>query len=170
MRLFVAIEFDEFKEDFESIQKKILPLGKFNLPKHFHLTLKFMGACDESKLDEIRARLKEVTFEPFEVNLLGLGAFPSPDSVKVVWAGVDSHERIVDIQQQIEKKMGSFFPPERMFHPHITLARVKQIKNHKLFFEIIKKIRFDHKKQIKGFKLYKSVLTPDGPVYSPIDL
>ena len=54
---------------------------------------------------------------------------------------------------------------------HLTIARVKKIKNRKSFLEGLKKIKIPPRLNfsVKSFKLKKSELKPEGPVYETIE-
>ncbi len=65
--------------------------------------------------------------------------------------------------------MKELFPKDKRFHSHATLARVKFIENKEKFKENIKKIRLEKKEfGVDCFKLIKSVLTGEGPVYEVV--
>ena len=59
-------------------------------------------------------------------------------------------------------------PEERGFSPHITLARVRTGKNReKLMHEIMGRVDEDFgNMKVKHIRLKKSVLTPNGPIYT----
>ncbi len=68
------------------------------------------------------------------------------------------------------------FPPEkRPFKPHLTLARIKYLKNKKAFYQAVEKYRntFMQTAEINELVFYRSILKPHGPEYkfiSKIDL
>ncbi|MFC1768465.1 RNA 2',3'-cyclic phosphodiesterase [Nanoarchaeota archaeon] len=166
MRLFIALHFDEsIKEVQDQIQKEN---AGFTFPKDFHLTLKFLGETD--KVDEIKKKLSEIEIDPFEVELSEIGVFPSPQSVRVVWVGVKDGSKILELQKKIEDSLLDFFPRDERFHPHVTLARVKFVKDKAKLKENLGNVKVGERKfKITDFYLYESKLTPDGPVYSVID-
>jgi len=170
MRLFIALEFEELSDYFKELQEKI-PKAKSTFPKKFHLTLKFLGEVDEKKVEEIKERLSKIDFDSFKVKLGGTGVFPNEKFVRVVWAGVEDGEKITELQQKIEKSLEGLFKKDTRFHPHITLARIKFIENDKKeeFIQGVKAIQVEPKEtEIKNFKLVKSTLTPEGPVYEDL--
>ena len=66
-------------------------------------------------------------------------------------------------------KHGRFRKNDFSFESHITLARVKFIKNKEEFVEQIKKLKVDSiEMDIDSFSLKKSVLTEKGPIYEDI--
>lgn len=171
MRTFIAIDTPkELKDFFLDLQKKINIEVKINFTKEFHLTLKFLGEIDEEKLEEVKLVLKKVKFESFKVNTSNLGVFPTESYIRVVWIGLES-EKINELQKQIDEKLSNLFPKDNRFHPHITLGRVKFVKDKEKFIENLKSIKVDEKEfEVKDFKLKKSTLTPKGPIYEDLEI
>ena len=77
MRVFIAIRFSQaFKEPIFEAQNALRDngvRGNFTLPENLHLTLAFIGETD--RVDDIKAAVKEVVFEPFEIKTGRLGCF-----------------------------------------------------------------------------------------------
>lgn len=171
MRTFIAIETPEqINELFKEIQKKFEGLGKINFTKEpYHLTLKFLGEITEDQASKIKTLLKEINFKPFELELTGLGVFPNENYIKVIWCGTKGDE-VNGLQQQIDSKLEGMFAKDAIFHAHITLGRVKFVKNKEKIKEVLKtKIRA-LKFEVKEYKLIKSELTPEGSQYEDIEV
>jgi 2'-5' RNA ligase len=165
MRLFIALNFNELKDYFSELQKPIPKVDtKLTFPKDFHLTLKFLGEVEDSKVDEIKTLLAAVKFKPFEAKITSIGFF-TEQFIRTVWIKAEAKE-IIDLQKQVDEKLISLFKKETQFEPHITLARTKFIKDKNVFIEQIRKIKTAEKTvKIKDFELVKSTLMPGGPVY-----
>lgn len=172
MRLFVAFDVSEdaekeLKRQQNALKKTDPGLG---FTKEFHLTLKFLGEVDESRIGELKSRLSRIKFEAFTANLSDAGVFPSENYIRVAWVGLEPKEKIIALQQQIEGILEGMFPKEERFHPHLTLARVKFIKDKKALLESMKKMKVDKVAfEVGSFKLMKSTLTPEGPVYEVLE-
>ena len=171
MRLFIALDFDD-PEYFSNIQKQIPPdTAKLTLPKTFHLTLKFLGEVPDDKVDELKDRLRQVKFEAISASTDKIGVFPTESYTRVVWVGLKDGDKIIEIQQRVEKALEGMFPKDNRFHPHITLARVKFVKDKVNFIKKLREIKVEPKEfSINGFKLVKSTLTPEGPVYEDLEV
>lgn len=170
MRLFIAFDTDDdAKKELSSIQKE-LKYAKLNLVKEFHLTLKFLGEVDEKKATEIKQRLKKVSFDEFDAQLSGIGVFPSEDYINVVWVGLEPKDKINELQKRIEDSLEGLFPKDTRFHSHITLARVKFIEDKKQFKDCLNNIKIEKITfSVERFRLMKSTLTPEGPVYEVLE-
>lgn len=167
MRLFIAFEVSEEARNYLSYLQTHLPKdATLNLAKDFHLTLKFLGDVDADKVDKIKAALTNVDFTKFTAKTSRLGVFPDENLIRVVWAGLEPKETIVGLQQEIENNLSDLFPKDTRFHPHLTLARVKSVKDKKAFIRQLNKIPTKEIEfSVNSFKLIKSNLAPGGSVY-----
>ena len=100
------------------------------MPAHrLHLTLKFIGAADESAVGPLAAACDEVADQhrPFEMLLGGVGAFANFRRPRVVWLGVESEPRLELLHHDVElaASRAGYEVDGRAFRPHVTLARVR---------------------------------------------
>jgi len=170
MRLFIAVDFKELREFFENLQKQIPnEIAKFKLTNSYHLTLKFFGEVEDNKVDLIKENLKKIKIGLSSVTLDKIGFFPSEDYINVVWVGFRDNKGIINLQQQVDSSLKESFKKDNGFYPHITLARVKFVKDKEKFVETLKNIKVEEKTfEIKNIKLIKSTLKPEGPVYEDL--
>jgi len=171
LRTFIAIDIPmELREKiysaFDNERQRIKGV-KWVEKENLHITLKFLGEIEEEKVKEIGKILDEVSnkFKSFEVSLGELGGFPQLKNPRVLWIGVSPSEKIEEIFNFIEERVEriGIEKEERKFHPHITVARIKERKG----------ISFENKKFNDKFKanrivLFKSDLRPEGPIYTQI--
>ena len=171
MRLFIAIDFNELKDYFAELQKLLPKNAKLSLVKSFHITIKFLGEVQPDKADKIIEILKNIKFQQFAVFLDSVGIFPTENYIRVVWMGIKPEENVLELQRNVDESLKSMFNKEKDFKAHITLARVKYPEDKKLFLEELKKIKIENKKiEIKDFRLIKSTLTPEGPIYEDLEI
>jgi len=169
MRLFIAINLSkEVKDYLFDLQKEFRKFGKFNFvaKKNLHLTLKFFG--ETNKLDLIKEKLNKINSKSFEVSLSSIGIFPDEDSIRVLWVDLNPKDKILELAKTIDQELIEF-PNDYSFSYHITLARVKLIKNKK---EFINKLRIKTKSikfKVNSFELMKSELSKDGPKYTSLE-
>jgi 2'-5' RNA ligase len=171
MRTFIAIDTSkEVVEELKSIQKKLCD-GVFKKTQEYHITLKFLGEKNDSEIKDIIQKLSEIRFKSFELTLDKIGFFPNPNFIRVVWVGTKEQE-IYELQKKIDSKLLELkIPAEEEFKSHITIARVKQITDKKKFSEELKSIKpRGISFKVNEFKLKKSVLTPEGPIYSDLQV
>ncbi len=168
MRLFIAIEIPaEIKLKIRAYAKKFEGVldARFVSAKNLHITAKFIGETKDS--DKIKAKCSEIKSEKFRVELARIGAFPSKDNIRVLWVGVsDGAKEIENLNQQLCEKLD--MKECRQFNSHITLARVKNVRDKKKLAELFTDEEFGEF-EVSAFKLMKSTLTPNGPVYEVIE-
>jgi 2'-5' RNA ligase len=169
MRLFIAFDIiSEFYGLFHEIQKRLPVKGSF--PKGFNLTLKFIGDVDESKVPELIERLNNISFDKFDVNFSGIGFSPNENSPRIIWFALESKDVLTKLVRDIEEATKGFgIAQDKTFIPHVTIARVKNIIDRKEFNKIVDGISVPTEPfTLSKFKLIKSTLTKDGPVYDVI--
>jgi 2'-5' RNA ligase len=172
MRLFIAFEIPEdINKILFTAQDKIVFDGKATKPKTFHLTLKFLGEVDKEKADKLIDELSKIKFSPLDVSLSEVGAFPNKNNPRVVWVGLEPHDHINNIQQQVDKACQDLgFDPDNRFHPHLTLARIKFIKDKKQIKDCLDNLQVPKASfTVDSFKLIRSTLTPQGAEYDVLE-
>jgi len=144
-------------------------------PGAIHLTLKFFGNIEESRIDPILKSIEAPIRNtlPFSVKVRGVGAFPHLKNPRVIWIGlVDEKETLTSLQKQIEtylEKIG-FQPEDRPFRPHLTLGRMKSSRGKEELAGRMERYREEAfgDFEVERVVLFKSDLKPSGPIYTPI--
>lgn len=177
MRCFIALEFPpEIKSSiYRSLKREIKdkPELKWVSEENLHITLKFLGEVPDKKVPAIGEQLEKIFKGDRRVKIkLGeLQAFLDRGEVRVLWIGIaEGEDKIKKYANELEKslsKMG-FKKEKREFVPHLTIARAR--KNSRKKF---KPEDFNIKLNIPDFfvdeiVLFKSTLTPSGPIYEKI--
>lgn len=168
MRCFISINIPrEVAQDIRKIQERLPEFqGKKTVLENLHLTLKFLGEIDEGKVEELKKKLKEIKFEKFESVIDLIGVF-SEKFIRIIWLHLTNCD---NLQKIVDEKSKDLFEPERRFMGHLTIARVKNIKDKKKFLEGLKKVKIPTIKfNVDNFYLMKSKLTSDGPKYEIVE-
>lgn len=98
MRTFVAIEIPEnikeIIEQFENRLKSERAKITWVKPDKVHITLKFLGEVEESKISEIYNTLKICVSEQkvFDIEVAGSGVFPNFTRPRVLWVGLKKRD------------------------------------------------------------------------------
>lgn len=179
LRLFIAIDIDEEAINNIKILQNDLRKFKANLkwtePETWHITLKFLGETKKDLISEIEKKCKIIglKYTPFYLSFKGLSAFPNLRMPRVVFIDCDGGDMLKKIVNDIEIELETlgFEKEKREFHPHLTLARIKDLNGFlKTGKELLKhisslqKLNFE-RNHIKEFHLYESVLSSKGPKY-----
>lgn len=167
MRLFIAIQLPkEVKEHLTKLQKRFTNTGKIIFTKEQHLTLKFLGEVSPAKTKHTGQKLSTINFQQFSLTLSGIGFFPDEQNARVLWAGLQLNEDIIDLQQKLDKALEKDVEKEKNFVPHLTIGRIKTITNKTQFHKIAQGTTVEPLKiQVKEFCLIESKLTAKGSVY-----
>ncbi|CAD6492523.1 MAG: RNA 2',3'-cyclic phosphodiesterase [Candidatus Argoarchaeum ethanivorans] len=173
MRAFIAVDFPaSFAESIEDVESNFdFPGIKLVRPELVHITMKFLGEVDESGVSRICTALSQVSFSPFEAELLGVGVFPKPDRIKVIWLGVKGN--FDALQREVDKVLSGFgFASSNDFTAHATIARVKRIDSKKER-QLKEKVSSLADITLGSFtvdslRVKKSTLTAKGPIYETV--
>ncbi|MGB9959806.1 MAG: RNA 2',3'-cyclic phosphodiesterase [Candidatus Bathyarchaeales archaeon] len=146
---------------------------KFVEPKNIHITIRFLGNITPHMVDRVYESMKKVKFEPFEVKIQGIGAFPDTRYPRVLWAGIrEGAEQLRSIFHQLEPQLRilGFAPDPKGFSPHLTIARVKSGRNKaELAKQVEENINYEFGiVKAECLRLKRSDLTPKGPIYSTL--
>ena len=174
IRTFIAVELDPgFIEKIRELQDRFSGFDlKFVDPELVHITLKFLGNVDESKIPSLSAALDSITCEPFETKIGRLVVFPKPSNPRVLWLGATGnfwalHENVENLLEPFK-----FEKDDREFTAHATLARIKFLKKDKknAFINTVKELKDIEigTMWVNKVALKKSTLTPEGPIYETL--
>ena len=173
VRCFTAIDANE--EARNSLSKLLSEIkateveAKLVEPHNLHFTLVFLGELSESAVQGKIRSLQKLAFAPFELELKGLGFFPSSQRINTVWAGCgQGSEQLKVLHEQVSTLLQ--FREDRPFTPHLALARVKSAKN----LDSLRSLATRYAEQswvrfrVGEVKFKKSTLSPEGPVYEDL--
>ena len=142
--------------------------------RNLHLTLKFLGDTEESRIPDIRSAMEESVqgVLPFELRFRGLGVFPNQNYIRVVWIGLDGAEPLALIAERLDEALAkSGFGKEGKFSPHLTVARVRSPRNRDRLTGLLRERQSDDfgKMTVDKIALKKSVLSSAGPTYTTVE-
>lgn len=176
MRAFISINIHkQTKDKIAAIQRELR--NKINNPhnvkfensNNFHLTLFFIGEIDERKLclikdelsDNIERKFGELNFNCNEIN-----AFPNLKKPRVIFLNcINKENKIFELAEKIKNILNSFgYNQDKPFHPHITLARVKNRIHLNDFSDLNAEINFS----ISEISIMKSELTSKGAIHQEV--
>ncbi|MFP4564113.1 MAG: RNA 2',3'-cyclic phosphodiesterase [Spirochaetia bacterium] len=181
MRIFTAfpIEEEARRELYAGYGRvrKDLDAVKWVAEENLHITLIFFGEMTKEELDRLLGALEAYPHDPehpepkdprlsrFTVEYRGVECFPPRGKPKVIYSRITAGtERCIEVWSRITGILGGR-GGVKPYIPHITLGRIKA----KGFYprpgsyeEISGGI------EVSSFGVFESKLTPDGPVYRPV--
>lgn len=137
-RLFVAVVPDGIMEA-PNVKSAIIKVKK-NLqnsevdvkwvrPEMFHITLYFLGETADERLVAIKKIIDQISkkHKPVEIELKGIGAFPSEREARVLWMGLSTTKELRAIHEDLaEQFVSAKFPKdEHDFVAHLSIARLR---------------------------------------------
>jgi len=179
-RIFIAIKIEPENNllRLHTSLKALLGNEKINWvdPANIHLTLAFLGDTEEERIKVASIMLKQrcTGFGEFDFNLTGTGVFKDFRDPRVIWIGIQESGKLVELYTSIKAGLTDtgFKIEERPFRPHITIGRIKFLKNRETLKSFVEKYRDTNiqKVIVKEVILYESILKPGGPVYKPVGI
>jgi 2'-5' RNA ligase len=178
IRSFIAFDINnqEILKRLSEAQEKLVKTGadlKLVNPENIHITMRFLDNIQPAMVDRIHGEMEKLAFTSFEVEIRGVGAFPTLKYARVVWAGIQKgSDELRDIFDQLEPRLRTLGlkPDAKGFSPHITIARVRTGRNKDELARCVKELADYEFGVLKAecLKLKKSVLAPKGPIYSTL--
>jgi 2'-5' RNA ligase len=169
-RLFVAIDLPESTKRFlVDLDPKIRGV-RWTDASQMHLTLAFFGDFPEDVALALREKLSAIQFGAFFLPIIGAGTFPPKGPPKIIWIGVGrGHPHLFQVYKRVqEAALAAGIEPElRPWHPHITLARCRDVAPQSIRKFLQSNVDLDAGMiRVEAFHLYSSKLTPAGPIHT----
>lgn len=170
MRTFVAVDVTgtalkavaEFQSGFTA-----RPVSSQNL----HFTLMFLGKVAKPQLPQVQDALRSVSFDAFEVELAGAGAFPNAHRPRVIWVGSSGSggRKLASLAEDVRGRLSPLgFDAGGPFRPHVTVLRAGSetgdVGGHlNRYRDVVFGTCI-----VSTVRLKRSELTPNGPIYSDL--
>jgi 2'-5' RNA ligase len=144
--------------------------------EQLHLTLKFFGNMAREQLPDLATALRPLCLaQPvLSLDLKHYGCFPDSRRPRVLWLGIaGAIGPLATFQQQIHEATRAFgdHQEERPFHPHLTLARMKNVSpdETRQLAAVLDRTPADSLDPwlARELVLMESRLTPQGSIYHP---
>lgn len=175
-RLFISAEIpEEIKSKIKFLRNQIISPDnsiKWEEDSKLHITLKFLGDVEISKIREIEEKLRIIISDTNKIScyINKFGMFYRNNIPSILWIGITEKFILGKISENINTEFYSLgFPKEKkILRPHITIARLKgkehQSEIDKLIEYKIPKINFE----IEKINIVKSLLFRSGSKYEII--
>ena len=156
-------------------------------PETAHITLQFIGHVPPERAELLRLALPPVVarHQAFRLRTADLGVFPNQRRPRVIWLGLyGPTHRLQTLQRELAGVLRDleFEVDEGEFHPHVTLGRVRDVRDapvrdlpaaiQRRFAQEAVSGRATAKNPltvlVDEVVLYRSVLSHQGPRYEPI--
>jgi 2'-5' RNA ligase len=140
---------------------------------NIHFTLRFFGDTPLARLDQIKTCLDEIEFNPFEIEVAGVGSFPNRRRPRIIWIGVTHNApKFLKLKDVIDSSLDDigYHPEKRKYTPHATIARVRHVKDSRRIADNLEYLADEviGLMTITRVTMMKSTLTPSGPIYESL--
>lgn len=177
-RLFIAIRIKPDPDFMDQFRELKTALGhesiKWVEERNIHITLKFIGETGEERIPAIGKALDGVaqSVNAFRFSLKGVGIFGSRYDPRVIRTGIEPYEPLASLMQRVHDALeqAGFERDRQNLVPHLTLGRIRILKDKKLFHEILQEFSDLESLPLTaaGMILYESILKKEGPEYHMI--
>lgn len=142
-------------------------------PDRFHITLRFLGDTPAGLVKEIARELRKgIRSDTFPLFMSEPGSFGPAKHPRVLYIGWKPSERLESVHQLTEQVLAGcgVEPDAQPFRAHLTLGRIRGLKDPVRFHRVIERFRGEDPGEILVDQLvyFRSDLLPGGPVYTPI--
>lgn len=179
-RIFIAIKIEPENDllRLHASLKSVLGNEKITWvdPSNIHLTLAFLGDTEEERIKVAAIMLKQQCsgFGKFDFSLSGAGVFKDFRDPRIIWIGIKGSEKLDELYGIIKTGLQDtgFKTEDRLFRPHITIGRIKFLRDPGALRLAVEKYNDSEiqKVKVKEVILYESILKPTGPVYKPLGI
>jgi len=192
-RTFIAIELPaHIRQDIKQLIDRLHQAfpdvrASWNREDNLHLTLKFLGEVSVSLIPTLSKACAKAArqLEPFELVVKGCGIFPPHGRPKVLWVGVQGEEPdsasssvatsdaspLMLLHASIEDAAAAagFAREPRRYHPHLTIARLRESRDARALAEQHRLIGFPpHAFTVTELVVFRSELSSKGAKHTAL--
>lgn len=141
---------------------------------NLHLTLKFLGEIAQTSVPNISTAASRavVGLPPFVIRLEQTGWFPTRGQPRVLWIGIDDSSGCLSelhARLENESEKAGFEKEKRPFHPHLTVARLRQPQHARALGAAHKQQEFEPAEiEVSELLVIRSELSSRGSKYTVI--
>ncbi len=168
-RIFLALRLDTLTCALLSGLGSEVP-GSHPVPQEqLHLTLRFIGDIEGTTFRDIRERLWDLPAPPITLSVTGVGHFPPRGKPRILWAGIKPSVELIGLRNRLNPILREcgITPEQRKYHPHVTLARLKNSSPHRVARFLSQNSMLSTPPfTVHQLTLFSSILTPKGAVHT----
>ena len=180
IRAFIALDLPiEFKKQIYNKISKILTPKKDKLKlvesEQLHLTLFFFPSISTEKIKNLSSFIDDIKLNAFKIKIKGVNTFNLNKPSVIFIDLIDESNSITYLYNKLKDSAfeNGASRDHEDFVPHITIARIKKsasFNDYKVISEIIRKNQNSYFGDIicNEIKIFKSDLTPNGPIYTTL--
>jgi len=143
-------------------------------PERYHVTLRFVGETDVSKITHITESLhQEISvLPPSRIQLTRPESFGPKQYPRVIWVGFHQSELFRILKADVDRALEKCGIPlvDQPFRAHLTLGRVRKLENLPMYYEALERMKnqLSESVLIDRVVFYRSVPGEGEPVYTTL--
>ena len=145
--------------------------AKWTKPENLHITLKFLGEIAPAQVTDIQKTISQVAerHAAITADLESFGFLPDSRRPRVLYIATSQEEKMRALSDDLEKALEPLgFAQDHRFKAHITLARLRSLYNLEQLKNKTADLTVRGTFTLENLVLFKSTLTPQGPVYAAL--
>jgi len=172
-RLFIGIKTDVSPNLLKTIthHKQLLKDSKIKWSpiENLHITLRFLGTTPAYYIKSLSQALDNLAIlsQPFTLAFTHTGYF-GEQKPRVLWLGIEKSQQLNTLFESLADALDQlgFANENRLYMPHLTLGRIKQIADMNTLNNLTKSQELGIPPfTVKQISLFESISTDNGPVY-----
>lgn len=171
VRCFVGIMLpEEVKDRIVDLQKQIMAAGvegKTVERENMHISLSFLGEVQDIEEIKQKAGASLAGTKKFHVIIRNVLLIPNEKFIRVIAIdAADEKGLLENLRRTVKQNIGG-----ESYPAHVTLCRVRNIKDRKQFVDRIKNLSNSvaGEFEVSGVQLIKSELSREGPAYTVVE-
>ena len=170
-RIFIGLEFPSaICDELKNLKGGVIG-ANWVAYENYHLTLRFLGECDNNLLDDVYLALSQIRTCSFTLQLQGINHFKKKGIIRSLWVGTVKNWGLIALKTEIDailQKM-NFNNDRRAFYPHVTLAKLSRSRLSEVtFFEQMNNLYCSKKISINYITVFESHSLKGGSIYQPL--
>jgi 2'-5' RNA ligase len=138
-----------------------------------HLTLKFLGEIPQTSVQDISTAAARAVagLARFSIRLEQKGAFPKQGQPRVLWIGINDSGKLSELHARLEDESANlgFAKDSRPFHPHLTVARLRQPRHARTLAATHRELEFKPAEiAVAELLVIRSELSNEGSKYTVV--
>jgi len=184
-RTFIAIELPpeirrRIKEHIDQLRAAFPQVrASWSREDNLHLTLKFLGEIPVTRINALSEACSEAIKQigPFELVIKDCGSFPPHGKPKVLWIGIEDADaeaqttHLHRLHTALEDLCAAhgFEREARRYHPHLTIARIREAKDSRAVAEHHRQTGFAPETfSVSEVVVFRSELSSSGSKHSAL--
>ena len=170
-RMFIGLQFPSaICDELKNLKGGVIG-AKWVAYENYHLTLRFLGECDNNLLDDIYLALSQIRTCCFTLQLQGVNHFKKKGIIKSLWVGTVKNPGLIALKTEIDLILQkiNFKNERRAFYPHVTLAKLNRSRLSEVnLFEQMNNLYCSKKIPINYITVFESRSLKGGSIYQPL--